>query len=143
MQTMLSPLNPAVPNTLAKENIQSRLRGMLLMAISNSTGELLITTGNKSELATGYATLYGDMCGAYSVLKDVYKTEVFALSRWRNAHIPEGSLAPASALMPERIITRPPSAELRENQKDEDSLPAYDVLDGILQQKRCIMSISC
>lgn len=112
-----------VPTSIAFENIQSRLRGMLLMAISNSTGSLLITTGNKSEMATGYATLYGDMCGAFSVLKDVYKTEVFALSRWRNEQKPT---------IPERTITRPPSAELREGQVDEDSLPPYDILDKIL-----------
>lgn len=127
-----------VPTGVAFENIQSRLRGMLLMAISNSTGALLITTGNKSEMATGYATLYGDMCGAFSVLKDVYKTEVFALSRWRNEHghaygsgRPEGG-ATGKNLIPERTITRPPSAELREGQVDEDSLPPYETLDKIL-----------
>jgi len=114
-----------VPTGVAFENIQSRLRGMLLMAISNSTGALLITTGNKSEMATGYATLYGDMCGAFSVLKDVYKTEVFALSRWRNE---QGE----REIIPERTITRPPSAELREGQVDEDSLPPYETLDKIL-----------
>jgi NAD+ synthase len=121
------PLTP-----LAKENIQSRLRGVLLMALSNSTGALLLTTGNKSEMATGYATLYGDMCGAFSVLKDVYKTDVFALARWRNTHHPRGARGGKGAMIPERIITRPPSAELRENQRDDDSLPPYDVLDGIL-----------
>lgn len=125
-----------VPSPLAQENIQSRLRGLLLMAISNSTGSLLITTGNKSEMAVGYATLYGDMCGAFSVLKDVYKTEVFALARWRNegayrsGRVERG--ATGKNLIPERTITRPPSAELRENQKDEDSLPPYEVLDKIL-----------
>jgi len=112
-----------VPDALAEENLQARIRGMLLMAISGSKGSLLLTTGNKSEMAVGYATLYGDMCGAYSVLKDVYKTDVFALSRWRNEQ---------GAVMPERIITRPPSAELRDDQKDEDSLPPYDVLDAII-----------
>lgn len=122
------------PTPLARENIQSRLRGLVLMAISNSTDTLLITTGNKSEMATGYATLYGDMCGAYSVLKDVYKTDVFALTKWRNAHKPKGALGPQGKIIPERIITRPPSAELRENQKDEDSLPPYSVLDPILKQ---------
>ncbi len=121
-QAMLSGME-GVPSALAFENIQSRLRGLLLMAISNSTGALLITTGNKSEMATGYATLYGDMCGAFSVLKDVYKTQVFALARWRNSQ---------EATIPERIITRPPSAELREGQVDEDSLPPYAVLDKIL-----------
>ncbi len=122
------------PTDLARENIQSRMRGLLLMAISNSTGHLLITTGNKSEMATGYATLYGDMCGAFSVLKDVYKTDVFELSRWRNLHKPAGALGPEGRVMPERIITRPPSAELRENQKDEDSLPPYSVLDPMLKE---------
>ncbi len=114
-----------VPDALAEENLQARIRGMLLMAISGSKGSLLLTTGNKSEMAVGYATLYGDMCGAYSVLKDVYKMDVFALSRWRN----EQGDAP---VMPERIITRPPSAELRDDQKDEDSLPPYEVLDAII-----------
>ncbi len=132
-QAMLATLE-GVPTPVAFENIQSRLRGLLLMAISNSTGALLITTGNKSEMATGYATLYGDMCGAFSVLKDVYKTEVFALARWRNE---QGD----SALIPERTITRPPSAELRENQKDEDSLPPYEILDKILYSMvECRMS---
>ena len=114
-----------VPDALAEENLQARIRGMLLMAISGSKGSLLLTTGNKSEMAVGYATLYGDMCGAYSVLKDVYKTDVFALSRWRNQ---QGD----SPVMPERIITRPPSAELRDDQKDEDSLPPYEILDAII-----------
>ncbi len=124
MDTMLAALHdPEIPCPIAKENIQSRLRGNLLMAISNSTGALLITTGNKSEMSVGYATLYGDMCGAYNPLKDLYKMDVFALSRWRNRN---------GNIIPERIITRPPSAELREHQKDEDSLPPYDVLDAIL-----------
>ena len=114
-----------VPDALAEENLQARIRGMLLMAISGSKGSLLLTTGNKSEMAVGYATLYGDMCGAYSVLKDVYKMDVFALSRWRNEQ--EGG-----EVIPERIITRPPSAELRDDQKDEDSLPPYEVLDAII-----------
>jgi len=103
-----------------------------LMAISNKLGHMLLTTGNKSEMSVGYATLYGDMCGGYSVLKDVYKTTVFKLSHWRNAHRPPGALGPDGDVMPERIITKPPSAELRPDQKDEDSLPPYDVLDGIL-----------
>jgi NAD+ synthase len=107
-----------------EENIQSRIRGVILMAISNKFGPMVLTTGNKSEMSVGYATLYGDMCGGYNVLKDVYKTEVFALSRWRNAQ---------SRVIPERVIDKPPSAELRENQKDQDSLPPYDVLDGILE----------
>ena len=116
-----------------EENIQSRIRGVILMAISNKFGPMVLTTGNKSEMSVGYATLYGDMCGGYNVLKDVYKTEVFKLSHWRNAHHPRGSLGPKGRVIPERIITKPPSAELRENQKDQDSLPPYDVLDGILE----------
>ena len=116
-----------------EENIQSRIRGVILMAISNKFGPMVLTTGNKSEMSVGYATLYGDMCGGYNVLKDVYKTEVFRLSHWRNAHHPRGSLGPKGRVIPERIITKPPSAELRENQKDQDSLPPYDILDGILE----------
>jgi NAD+ synthase len=93
---------------------------------------MLLTTGNKSEMSVGYATLYGDMCGGYSVLKDVYKTMVFALSRWRNESVPRGALGPAGAVMPQRVIDKPPSAELKHDQKDQDSLPPYDILDGIL-----------
>ena len=117
---------------LAEENIQSRIRGVTLMAISNKFGPMLLTTGNKSEMSVGYATIYGDMAGGYSVLKDAYKTTVFALSRWRNANRPRFSLGPDGPVMPERVITRPPSAELRDDQKDEDSLPPYDILDPIL-----------
>jgi NAD+ synthase len=117
---------------LAEENIQSRIRGLTLMAISNKFGPMLLTTGNKSEMSVGYATIYGDMAGGYSVLKDAYKTTVFALSRWRNANRPRWSLGPDGPVMPERVITRPPSAELRADQKDEDSLPPYDILDPIL-----------
>ncbi len=116
-----------------EENIQSRIRGVLLMALSNKFGPMVLTTGNKSEMSVGYATLYGDMCGGYNVLKDVYKTEVFRLSHWRNQNNPRGSLGPDGRVIPERIITKPPSAELRDNQKDEDSLPPYDILDGILE----------
>ncbi|HVP85025.1 MAG TPA: NAD+ synthase [Rhizomicrobium sp.] len=116
-----------------EENIQSRIRGVILMAISNKFGPMVLTTGNKSEMSVGYATLYGDMCGGYNVLKDVYKMEVFALSRWRNQIVPKNALGPSGRVMPENIITRPPSAELRENQKDEDSLPPYEILDGILE----------
>ena len=120
------------PDT-TEENIQSRLRGVTLMALSNKFGHMVVTTGNKSEMAVGYATLYGDMCGGYNPLKDFYKTEVFALSRWRNEHHPKGALGPAGEVIPERIITKPPSAELRADQKDEDSLPPYDTLDDILR----------
>lgn len=118
---------------LTEENIQSRIRGLTLMALSNKLGPMVLTTGNKSEMAVGYATLYGDMCGGYSVLKDVYKTDVFELARWRNNHRPPDAFGPVGRVMPERVITKPPSAELREDQKDEDSLPPYDVLDGILR----------
>jgi NAD+ synthase len=103
------------------------------MALSNSGGQMVLTTGNKSEMSVGYATLYGDMAGGYSVLKDAYKTTVFALSRWRNQTKPEGALGPDGPVMPQRVITKPPTAELRPGQKDEDSLPPYSVLDRILE----------
>jgi NAD+ synthase len=118
---------------LAAENVQARLRMVALMALSNSGGQMVLTTGNKSEMSVGYATLYGDMAGGYSVLKDAYKTTVFALSRWRNANTPETALGPDGPVMPERVITKSPSAELRPDQKDEDSLPPYSVLDRILE----------
>jgi NAD+ synthase len=117
---------------LAAENVQARLRMVALMALSNAHGQMVLTTGNKSEMSVGYATLYGDMAGGYSVLKDAYKTTVFALSRWRNANKPEGALGPDGPVMPPRVITKPPSAELRPGQKDEESLPPYSVLDRIL-----------
>ena len=117
----------------AAENVQARLRMVALMAFSNAHGQMLLTTGNKSEMSVGYATLYGDMAGGYSVLKDAYKLTVFALSRWRNQHKPEGALGPDGPVMPARVITKPPSAELRPDQKDEDSLPPYAVLDRILE----------
>ena len=119
------------PVDVTEENLQSRCRGAILMALSNKFGGLLLTTGNKSEYAVGYATIYGDMCGGYAPIKDLYKTEVFALSRWRNTvgGAPAGS---SGGVIPPAVITRPPTAELRENQKDEDSLPPYDVLDAIL-----------
>ncbi|HSM94583.1 MAG TPA: NAD+ synthase, partial [Rhizomicrobium sp.] len=116
-----------------EENIQSRIRGVILMAISNKFGPMVLTTGNKSEMSVGYATLYGDMCGGYNVLKDVYKMDVFRLSRWRNENFPRGGLGPKGRVMPDNVITRPPSAELRADQKDEDSLPPYEILDGILE----------
>lgn len=119
---------------VTEENIQSRMRGLLLMALSNKTGALLLSTGNKSEVAVGYATLYGDMCGAYNPLKDLYKTRVFAACRWRNAHHRPWMKGPAGAVIPERVIDKPPSAELRADQKDEDSLPPYPVLDAILER---------
>ncbi len=118
---------------IAAENVQSRLRMVALMALSNANGHMLLTTGNKSEMSVGYATLYGDMAGGYSVLKDAYKTTCFALSRWRNSCQPKGALGPAGPIMPQRVIDKPPSAELRPDQKDEDSLPPYDLLDRILE----------
>jgi NAD+ synthase len=117
---------------LTEENIQSRIRGVTLMALSNKFGHMLLTTGNKSEMSVGYATIYGDMAGGYSVLKDAYKLTVFDLSRWRNEHVPSLGLGPSGPVMPDRVITKPPSAELREDQKDEDSLPPYEVLDPML-----------
>jgi len=118
---------------VAAENIQARLRMVTLMALSNAEGQMLLTTGNKSEMSVGYATLYGDMAGGYSVLKDAYKSTVFALSEWRNRVKPRGALGPDGPVMPASIVTKPPSAELRPNQKDQDSLPPYDVLDPILE----------
>jgi NAD+ synthase len=117
---------------IAEENIQSRIRGNILMALSNKLGHLLISTGNKSEMAVGYATIYGDMCGAFNPIKDIYKTQVFALATWRNKNIPSLSIYLKKDLIPENIITKEPTAELRENQKDSDSLPAYEILDEIL-----------
>ena len=132
LDAMLEPSFAGTVPGLAEENIQSRLRMVALMALSNRFGDMLLTTGNKSELATGYATLYGDMSGGYGVLKDLYKTQVFALARWRNAHRPRLGLGPDGSVMPDAVITKPPSAELRPDQKDSDSLPAYDMLDAIL-----------
>ena len=127
-----SPFSEGDP-ALAKENLQSRLRGLALMSISNTTGQMVLTTGNKSEYATGYATLYGDMCGGYAPLIDVWKTRVFDLCHWRNQHWPKGALGPQGMVIPERIITRPPSAELRPDQQDSDSLPDYETLDAIMK----------
>jgi NAD+ synthase len=131
-ETLAPTFADTKPDT-TEENIQSRIRGVILMAISNKFGPMVLTTGNKSEMSVGYATLYGDMCGGYNVLKDVYKTEVFALARWRNEHSPVGALGPEGRVIPERIIEKPPTAELREGQTDQDSLPPYDILDGILK----------
>jgi len=119
------------PDT-TEENLQARARGITLMAISNKFGHMVLTTGNKSEMSVGYATLYGDMCGGYSVIKDVYKTTVYALSEWRNHNVPAGARGPAQIVIPPNIITKVPTAELRENQTDQDSLPPYDALDDIL-----------
>jgi NAD+ synthase len=130
--TMLAPLFTGKTPDTTEENIQSRIRGLSLMALSNKFGPMLLTTGNKSEMSVGYATIYGDMAGGYSVLKDVYKTTVFKLSEWRNRHHPRLSIGPAGPVMPQRVIDKPPTAELRDNQKDADSLPPYDLLDRIL-----------
>lgn len=130
---MMAGLFAGRPRDLTEENLQSRLRMVTLMAISNKFGHMVLTTGNKSEMSVGYATIYGDMAGGYSVLKDAYKTTVFALSRWRNANHPRLGMGPAGPVMPERVIDKPPTAELRDNQKDEDSLPPYAVLDPILE----------
>ncbi len=129
---MLAPAFTGRQPDLAEENLQSRIRGTTLMALSNKFGPMLVTTGNKSEMSVGYATIYGDMNGGYNPLKDAYKTTVFAISRWRNAARPKIGLGPEGTVMPERIITKPPSAELRPDQKDSDSLPDYAVLDAIL-----------
>ncbi|WP_368186544.1 NAD+ synthase [Aestuariibius sp. HNIBRBA575] len=128
----LAPLFEGHEPGLAEENIQSRLRGLLLMAMSNKFGEMLLTTGNKSEVAVGYATIYGDMAGGYNPIKDVYKTRVFDLCRWRNDNHRDWMAGPSGEVIPVAIIDKPPSAELRPDQKDEDSLPPYDILDGIL-----------
>ncbi len=131
-ESALAPVFEGRRADITEENIQSRARGLILMAISNKFGSMVLTTGNKSEMSVGYATLYGDMCGGYSVLKDVYKTTVFELSRWRNTHRPPGALGPEGPVMPERVITKPPTAELKPNQTDQDTLPPYEVLDAIL-----------
>jgi NAD+ synthase len=120
-------------SVVTEENIQSRVRGTALMAISNKFGGMVVTTGNKSEMSVGYATIYGDMNGGFNPIKDLYKMEVYRLARWRNAFVPKGGKGPSGMVIPERILTRPPSAELRENQKDQDSLPPYEVLDDILE----------
>ena len=119
---------------ITEENIQSRLRGLVLMAISNKFGSMVLATGNKSEYAVGYATLYGDMCGGFAVIKDVWKSDVFKLCEWRNLNNPDGLLGPNGTVIPKRIISKPPSAELRDDQKDTDSLPEYDILDAILKK---------
>ena len=129
---MLAPIFAGRSPDITEENIQSRIRGLTLMAISNKFGPMLLTTGNKSEMSVGYATIYGDMAGGYSVLKDLYKTTVFRVSEWRNTHRPRLALGPTGPVMPHRVITKPPTAELREGQKDQDSLPPYDLLDRIL-----------
>ena len=121
---MLEPQFAGLPSDTTEENLQARIRGMILMALSNKTGRLVLTTGNKSEMAVGYCTLYGDMAGGFAVIKDIVKTLVYRIARWRNT---------CSCAIPERIISRPPSAELRPDQTDQDSLPPYEVLDAIVE----------
>lgn len=133
---MLAGAFAGTEKDLTEENLQSRIRGMLLMALSNKHGSMVLTTGNKSEMSVGYATLYGDMCGGYNALKDIYKLDVFALSRWRNENHPDGGLGPRGQIMPINIIEKAPTAELRPDQKDEDSLPPYEILDDVL---RCLI----
>jgi len=129
----LKPLSDGEGTGTAEENIQSRARGTILMAISNMYGPMLVTTGNKSEVSVGYATLYGDMAGGFNPIKDLYKTQVYALARLRNAKRPKGCLGAEGAVIPETILTKAPTAELKENQTDQDTLPPYDVLDDILK----------
>jgi NAD+ synthase len=130
---MLKPVFDDRPPDITEENVQARSRMVTLMAMSNKLGAMVLSTGNKSEMSVGYATLYGDMAGGYNVLKDVYKTTVYQLSRWRNQTRPKGALGPAGRVIPERVITKAPSAELKPDQTDQDSLPPYDVLDDILE----------
>jgi NAD+ synthase len=133
-EKILSGVFAGLPRDITEENLQARARGTLLMAISNKTGAMVVTTGNKSEMSVGYATLYGDMNGGFNPIKDIYKTEVFRLSSLRNTWKPEGALGPSGEVIPESIIVRPPTAELRENQTDQDSLPPYEILDAILER---------
>jgi NAD+ synthase len=143
---MLNPLFHETQQDTTEENIQSRSRGLVLMAMSNKFGDMLLTTGNKSEMSVGYATLYGDMCGGFSVLKDVYKTTVYELSRWRNAHHPEGALGPKGEVIPEQIITKAPTAELKPDQTDQDTLPPYadldDILNGLIENEESLDEIT-
>jgi NAD+ synthase len=134
LEAALAPAFIGLPRDVTEENLQARARGTILMAVSNKFNVMVVTTGNKSEMSVGYATLYGDMNGGFNPIKDLYKTEVFRLSRLRNGWKPEGAMGPDGPVIPENIITRPPTAELRENQKDEDSLPPYAVLDPILER---------
>ncbi|MEL6963224.1 MAG: NAD+ synthase [Pseudomonadota bacterium] len=128
----LEPTFAGTEPDVTEENLQARIRGVILMALSNKFGDMVLTTGNKSEMSIGYSTLYGDLCGGFSVLKDVDKTTVFALTRWRNGSLPGGGLGPKGNVFPETVITKPPSAELRTDQTDQDTLPPYEILDAIL-----------
>jgi NAD+ synthase len=134
LEATLAPAFAGKPRDVTEENLQARARGTILMAISNKFNLMVVTTGNKSEMSVGYATLYGDMNGGFNPVKDLYKTEVYRLSRLRNRWKPDDALGPIGPVIPERIITRAPTAELRENQTDQDSLPPYDMLDAILER---------
>jgi len=134
LERALGPLTAGLPRDVTEENLQARARGTILMAISNKFGLMVVTTGNKSEMSAGYATLYGDMNGGFNPVKDLYKTEVYRLAALRNAWKPEGALGPAGRVIAENVIIRAPTAELRENQTDQDSLPPYDVLDAVLER---------
>lgn len=134
LEAALAPLIAGMPRDVTEENLQARARGVIVMGVSNKFGLMVVTTGNKSEMSVGYATLYGDMNGGFNPVKDLYKTEVYRLSRLRNEWKPDFALGPAGRVIPENILTRAPTAELRENQKDEDSLPPYAVLDAILER---------
>jgi NAD+ synthase len=134
LEKSLSPLFEGLPRDVTEENLQARARGTIVMALSNKFGSMVMATGNKSEMSTGYATLYGDMNGGFNPIKDLYKTEVFRLSALRNGWKPDGALGPDGVVIPRNVIDKPPTAELRENQKDQDSLPPYDILDGILER---------
>jgi NAD+ synthase len=134
LERSLAPLFEGLPRDVTEENLQARARGTIVMALSNKFGSMVMTTGNKSEMSTGYATLYGDMNGGFNPIKDLYKTEVFRLSALRNTWKPHDALGPDGVVIPPNVITKPPTAELRENQKDQDSLPPYDILDGILER---------
>jgi NAD+ synthase len=129
----LTQLFEGTQEGVTEENLQSRARGTILMAVSNKFGSMVVTTGNKSEMSVGYATLYGDMNGGFNPIKDLYKMQVYALSAWRNGHVPPGALGPSGEVIPRNIIDKAPSAELRENQTDQDSLPPYPALDDILE----------
>jgi NAD+ synthase len=134
LERTLDPLFAGRPRDVTEENLQARARGTILMAISNKFALMVVTTGNKSEMSVGYATLYGDMNGGFNPVKDLYKTEVFRLARLRNSWKPQDARGPDGEIIPENVIIRPPTAELRENQKDEDSLPPYAILDPILER---------
>src|SRR5262249_10700438 len=133
-EKILSVPFAGLPRDITEENLQARTRGTLLMAISNKTGAMVVTTGNKSEMSVGYATLYGDMNGGFNPINDIYKAEFVGWSPLRNPGQPEGALGPSGEVTPPNIITRPPTAELREDQTDQDSLPPYDMLDAILER---------